>query len=174
MKLLAFVLLAALLALASCQEFCPSGNPKTPKWPTMYSATVEWRANHHPHHSFFRLFWDEKHCRARTDGMVKWKGKHHKMEAIYDGKKHMAYYIFYDRDQAKCYSMDFKNKTIAGLNLDDADYHGTSVVEYHPVYHWEKVLEEKEKKAHIRVFDTQEDRELKKVGYYIPDKFKDV
>jgi hypothetical protein len=46
------------------------------------------------------------------------------------------------------------------------------VVEYHPVYHWEKVLDEKEKKAHIRVFDTQEDRELKKVGYYIPDESK--
>jgi hypothetical protein len=57
--------------------------------------------------------------------MVKWKGKHYKMEALYYGKKNAAYYIFYERDQVKCFTMDLKNKTIKGLDLSDADYKGS-------------------------------------------------
>jgi hypothetical protein len=131
--------------------------------------------------------------------MVEWKGKHYKMEAIYYGEKKMAYYIFYEHDQVKCYTMDLKNNTIAGLDLSGADFKGsfrshhqltlrhhqlhtqlitaivvvcdagTALVEYHPVYHWEKDLEMKSKKVHIKVFDTQEDREIKRVDYYLPD-----
>ena len=56
--------------------------------------------------------------------MVEWKGKHYKMEAIYDGKKQIAYYSFYGHQHAKCYTMDLKNKTIEGLDLSDAAYHG--------------------------------------------------
>jgi hypothetical protein len=127
--------------------------------------------------------------------MVEWKGKHYKMEAIYYGEKNTAYYIFYEHDQVKCFTMDLKNKTIAGLDLSGADFKGsfrslrhhqlhtqlittfvvvvcgagTALVEYHPVYHWEKDLEMKSKKVHIKVFDTQEDREIKRVDYYLPD-----
>jgi hypothetical protein len=167
--LLSLALFAALLAIATCQVYWES-DPDTPKWPSMYSATVEYRSDHHHHHrKFFRIFWDEKNNRARTGGMVEWKGKHYKMEAIYYGEKKMAYYIFYEHDQVKCYTMDLKNNTIAGLDLSGADFKGTALVEYHPVYHWEKDLEMKSKKVHIKVFDTQEDREIKRVDYYLPD-----
>lgn len=50
-----------------------------------------------------------------------------------------------------------------------------ALVEYHPVYHWEKDIETKgddKKKAHIRVFDTQEDREIKKLDYSMHDENK--
>lgn len=50
-----------------------------------------------------------------------------------------------------------------------------ALVEYHPVYHWEKDIEIKggdKKKAHIRVFDTQEDREIKKLDYSMHDENK--
>ena len=50
-----------------------------------------------------------------------------------------------------------------------------ALVEYHPVYHWEKDIEIKggdKKKAHIRVFDTQEDREIKKLDYIMHDENK--
>jgi hypothetical protein len=177
MKLLALAVFAALFAIATCQVYHPfdsdpfSSDPDKPKWPSMYSSTVELRANHHPHHKFFRLFWDEKNCRARIGGMVKWKGKHYKMEALYLGKKNTAFYVFYERDQVKCFTKDLKNKTIEGLDLSDADYKGMALVEYHPVYHWEKDIESKDgkTKAHIRVFDTQEDREIKKVDYRMHD-----
>jgi len=176
MKLLALAVFAALFAIATCQVYYPlDSDPDKPQWPSMYSATVEWRSNHHPHHKFFRMFWDEKNCRARVGGMVKWKGKHYKMEALYYGKKNAAYYIFYERDQVKCFTMDLKNKTIKGLDLSDADYKGMALVEYHPVYHWEKDIEIKggdKKKAHIRVFDTQEDREIKKLDYSMHDENK--
>merc|ERR1712070_1344895 len=112
-----------------------------------------------------------KNCRARVGGMVKWKGKHYKMEALYYGKKNAAYYIFYERDQVKCFTMDLKNKTIEGLDLSDADYKGMALA----VYHWEKDIEIKggdKKKAHIRVFDTQEDREIKKLDYSMHDEDK--
>merc|ERR1711879_1014484 len=142
MKLLALAVFAALFAIATCQVYYPlDSDPDKPQWPSMYSATVEWRSNHHPHHKFFRIFWDEKNCRARVGGMVKWKGKHYKMEALYYGKKNAAYYIFYERDQVKCFTMDLKNKTIEGIDLSDADYKGMVLVEYHPVYHWEKDIE---------------------------------
>lgn len=176
MKLLALAVFAALFAIATCQVYYPlDSDPDKPQWPSTYSATVEWRSNHHPHHKFFRMFWDEKNCRARVGGMVKWKGKHYKMEALYYGKKNAAYYIFYERDQVKCFTMDLKNKTIKGLDLSDADYKGMALVEYHPVYHWEKDIETKgddKKKAHIRVFDTQEDREIKKLDYSMHDENK--
>jgi hypothetical protein len=175
MKALALVVLLGMIAitLATCQDdfFCPPKPPKTPEWPSMYSAHVEWRANHRPHHKHFRLFWDEKHNRARTGAMVEWKGKHYKMEALFCGDKHKAYYVFYDHDQVKCFHKDTK-MNITGIDLDDADFQGTSVVEYHPVYHWEKVLEKKGEKAHLRLFDTQEDREIKKIGYYLPESGK--
>lgn len=100
--------------------------------------------------------------------MVEWKGKHYKMEALFYGDKQKAYYIFYDHDQVKCFYKDTK-MNVTGIDLEDADYQGTSVVEYHPVYHWEKVLDKKGEKVHIRLFDTQEDREIKKFGYYMPE-----
>jgi hypothetical protein len=159
--------LAALVAFSAAERYC--SNPDAPKWPAMFSSTVEWRSNHHPHHTFFRLFWDEKNNRARSGGMIKWKGKHYKMEAIYNGQKGVAQYVFYDRDQVKCFVKDLKNKTISGLDLHDADFQGTAIVEYHPVYHWEKTFEKGKMNAHIRVFDTQDDRELKKLGYYLID-----
>ena len=46
---------------------------------------------------------------------------------------------------------------------------GMAVVEYHPVYHWEKSFKKCNKEIDIRVFDTQEDRELKKVDYHMAD-----
>jgi hypothetical protein len=171
MKTLALILLLGLLAVGASHAQCSGEKPKDPNWPSAFSSTVELRANHHPHHSMFRLFWDEKHNRARIGTYVEWKGKHYKMEALYYGEKKMAYYIFYERDQVKCFNMELK-KNITGIDLEDADYQGTSVVEYHPVYHWEKLLHEKKEKVHIRVFDTQEDREIKKLGYYIPDNDK--
>jgi hypothetical protein len=147
-------------------EACEN-NPSEPKWPSMYSATVEWRANHRPYHRFFRLFWDEKNSRARVDTHVEYKGRHYKMEALYFGEKQKAYWVFYDHDQAKCYYKDVK-VNITHPDLSDATYLGTSVVEWHSVYHWEKLLTRKNENIHFRLFDTQEDREIKKIGYYLP------
>jgi hypothetical protein len=174
MKLLALALFVALFTVVTCQVyFDTSSDPEEPKWPSMYSATVEWRSHkgdrHHSKAKFFRIFWDEKNNRARTGGMVKWEGKHYKMEAIYHGEKHTAYYIFYGQDHAKCFTVDLKNKTITSPDLSDAKYNGMAVVEYHPVYHWEKVLEKCDKKINLRVFDTQEDREIKRVDYSMSD-----
>lgn len=93
------------------------------------------------------------------------------MEALFFGEKQKAYYIFFDKDQVKCFHKDMK-MNITGIDLEDADFQGTSVVEYHPVYHWETIVSKKKEKIHLRFFDTQEDREIKKIGYYVPDEEK--
>merc|ERR1711879_6117 len=144
----------------------------------MYSATVEWRSNHHPHHKFFRMFWDEKNCRARVGGMVKWRANTTRWRPSTMARRTRRTTSSMSATRSSVFTMDLKNKTIEGIDLSDADYKGMALVEYHPVYHWEKDIEIKgdagddKKKAHIRVFDTQEDREIKKLDYRMHDDSK--
>lgn len=81
-----------------------------------------------------------------------------------DMKAHIVRHSLHNTRTICFYTEIKKNHTHP--DFDKAEFKGNAIVDYHPVYHWELELEDKE----LRIYDTQEDREVKRLGYLVPSK----
>jgi hypothetical protein len=167
----------ALITITVCNaNTCMKRSPSEPEWPSEFSARVEWRANYHPYHRTFNMFWDEENNRARFDSLLEHRREHYRLEALYDGDEEMAYYIFFyhplHHEEFKCFTVKLHDVNITGPDLSDAKFKGEDVIDYNQVYEWEKTVKKKDKKIRLEFSDTQDDREVKGLDYDVLEECK--